>query len=198
MLHPQLLCELNELLVQKGLLKSEPEPENILEFPVRRDTGPPQPLVWPHHEKEEDVSYFDDILGLLNNYKPDESQKLEQFVVTTLKPGFHTLLFQHIDAMELADTEVYRRADIDRRLFSKIRSNPDYHPSKQTAVALSLALHLSKEQTEELLASAGHVLSRSMIRDVIVLFCIERQIYDLHDVNEVLAYFQQPVFGAIL
>ena len=81
---------------------------------------------------------------------------------------------------------------------SKIHSNPNYHPSKQTALALSLALHLSKEQTEEMLASAGHALSQSMVRDIIILFCIEHQIYDLHDVNEILAHFEQPVFGAVL
>ncbi len=131
--------------------------------------------------------------------KRTRGRKLEQFVANELKPSFHTLLFGYIDNMELADTDVYRRAGIDRRLFSKIRSNPNYHPSKQTALALSLlALHLSKEQTEEMLASAGHALSQSMVRDIIILFCIEHQIYDLHDVNEILAHFEQPVFGAVL
>lgn len=166
--------------------------------PVFRGAAPSMPLACPNCEEDDNTSYFDDILGLLNNREADEGRKLEQFVANELKPSFHTLLFGYIDNMELADTDVYRRAGIDRRLFSKIRSNPNYHPSKQTALALSLALHLSKEQTEEMLASAGHALSQSMVRDIIILFCIEHQIYDLHDVNEILAHFEQPVFGAVL
>ena len=197
-LHPQLLSELEELLRQKGLLENDPQSEIVPKAPVFRGAAPSMPLACPNCEEDDNTSYFDDILGLLNNREADEGRKLEQFVANELKPSFHTLLFGYIDNMELADTDVYRRAGIDRRLFSKIRSNPNYHPSKQTALALSLALHLSKEQTEEMLASAGHALSQSMVRDIIILFCIEHQIYDLHDVNEILAHFEQPVFGAVL
>ena len=198
MLLPQLLSELEELLRQKGLLENDPQSEIVPKAPVFKGAAPSMPLACPNCEEDDNTSYFDDILGLLNNREADEGRKLEQFVANELKPSFHTLLFGYIDNMELADTDVYRRAGIDRRLFSKIRSNPNYHPSKQTALALSLALHLSKEQTEEMLASAGHALSQSMVRDIIILFCIEHQIYDLHDVNEILAHFEQPVFGAVL
>lgn len=169
MLHPQLLSELEELLRQKGLLENDPQSEIVPKAPVFRGAAPSMPLACPNCEEDDNTSYFDDILGLLNNREADEGRKLEQFVANELKPSFHTLLFGYIDNMELADTDVYRRAGIDRRLFSKIRSNPNYHPSKQTALALSLALHLSKEQTEEMLASAGHALSQSMVRDIIIV-----------------------------
>lgn len=68
------------------------------------------PLACPNCEEDDNTSYFDDILGLLNNREADEGRKLEQFVANALKPSFHTLLFGYIDNMELADTDVYRRA----------------------------------------------------------------------------------------
>lgn len=136
MLHPQLLSELEELLRQKGLLENDPQSEIVPKAPVFRGAAPSMPLACPNCEEDDNTSYFDDILGLLNNREADEGRKLEQFVANELKPSFHTLLFGYIDNMELADTDVYRRAGIDRRLFSKIRSNPNYHPFQANSAGI--------------------------------------------------------------
>jgi len=108
-------------------------------------------------------------------------------------PSFADNLFRLIDAAELKDSTVYKRADIDRRLFSKIRSDAAYHPSKNTAVKLCLALQLDIVQTERLLESAGYCLSMSDTSDLVVRYCIEHRRFRVTDVNEALAYFGAPL-----
>ena len=115
MLHPQLLSELEELLRQKGCWKMTCSPK-LFQRPPSLKVQPINASGLSNCEEDDNTSYFDDILGLLNNREADEGRKLEQFVANELKPSFHTLLFGYIDNMELADTDVYRRAGIDRRL----------------------------------------------------------------------------------
>lgn len=116
--------------------------------------------------------------------------EIEDFVVKKQKPLFSEVLFKLIDDRELDDVYVYKRARIDRRHFSKIRSNPDYNVSKNTAIALALALELNKEDTDHLLESTGYVLSDSNIFDLVIQFFIEKQIYDIDLINESLDYFK--------
>ena len=113
-----------------------------------------------------------------------------------LDASFSEALFALIDERGLADAEVYRRANLSRQLFSKIRSKPDYRPSKPTAVALALALGLTLPQTQELLAHAGLTLSHSSKFDVIVEFYLARGVHDVMTVNEALFAFDQPLLGS--
>ena len=116
--------------------------------------------------------------------------EIEDFVVNKQKPLFSEVLFKFIDDRQLDDVYVYKRARIDRRHFSKIRSNPDYNVSKNTAIALALALELNKEDTDHLLESTGYVLSDSNVFDLVIQFFIEKEIYDIDLVNESLDYFK--------
>lgn len=113
-----------------------------------------------------------------------------------LDASFSDALLALIDERGLTDAQVYRRANLSRQLFSKIRSNPDYRPSKPTAVALALALNLTLPQTQELLAHAGLTLSRSSKFDVIVEFYLARGVHDVMAVNEALFAFDQPLLGS--
>ena len=103
-----------------------------------------------------------------------------------VQKSFSQQLLALIDAKGLKDTDVYKRANLDRKLFSKIRSNKEYHPTKKTALALAVALQLSLSETEKLLQTAGYSLSPSIKDDVIVTFFLERGKPDLYEINEAL------------
>ena len=118
-----------------------------------------------------------------------EEEDIKSFIENNKKPSFSKLLLNYIDRAETKDSVIYRKARIDRRHFSKIRSNPDYHPSKNTAIALALALGLNINDTEELIGSAGYSLSDSETFDLIVKFCIDKKIFNIDDVNQALDYF---------
>jgi hypothetical protein len=101
-----------------------------------------------------------------------------------------------IDASGKKDSEVYNRANIDRRLFSKIRSNAHYAPSKPTVLAFAVALELTLDQTEDLLERAGFALSHSRKFDVIVEYFIANGKHDVYEINEVLFSYDQALLGA--
>lgn len=107
---------------------------------------------------------------------------------------FHERLFLLIDRTGQRDSTIYKRAGVDRRLFSKIRSNEDYIPSKKTVLAFCLALELNREESDLLLSSAGYSLSRADDYDLVIAFCIDKKIYDIYEVNEVLVHFGFEVF----
>lgn len=113
-----------------------------------------------------------------------------------LDAGFSETLLALIDQQGLADAEVYHRANLSRQLFSKIRSNPAYRPTKPTAVALAMALELDVPATQDLLSRAGLTLSRTSKFDVIVRFFLERGIYDIYRLNEALFAYDQPLVGS--
>lgn len=102
------------------------------------------------------------------------------------KNTFQTKLFNIIDQKELKDSDVYNKVGIDRRLFSKIRSNIDYHPSKETVILLGIALELTEEEIEELLKSASYSLPKNTTYDLIIRFCFKEKIYNLNQINEFL------------
>jgi hypothetical protein len=122
-------------------------------------------------------------------------EELEDFFNEKRKPSFRQILFKHIDEKNEKDSDIYKKAGVDRRVFSKIRSNRDYHPSKHTAIALALALELNLPEAEALLRTAGFTLSDSETFDLIIIFCIERRIYNIMDVNTALSYLGCAMLG---
>ncbi len=111
------------------------------------------------------------------------------------EPLFTELLFAFIDRTGQKDSDIYKKAFIDRRLFSKIRSNKDYTPAKKTVIALCLALELSRAEADKLLSAAGYSLSRAEDYDLIIAFCIEKRIFDFFEINEALERFGYEVFN---
>lgn len=112
---------------------------------------------------------------------------LEKFLKQYKKEKkFQTMLFEFIDRKNLKDSEVYNKVGIDRKLFSKIRSNENYHPSKETIILLGLSLELTEDELLKLLESASYSLSKNNIFDLIIRFCFMEHIYDLFTVNELL------------
>ena len=99
---------------------------------------------------------------------------------------FQTKLFKLIDEKGVKDSDVYNKVDIDRRLFSKIRSNKNYHPSKNTVILLGIALEVDEEEIEELLKVASYSLPMNNTYDLIIRFCFREHIYDLNKINEFL------------
>ena len=123
-----------------------------------------------------------------------ESGSLEE-MLRKKEETFQEHMFRLIDRKGLEDTEVYKKANIDRKLFSKIRSNPDYNPSKKTAVALAVGMGLNLDETKDLLLRAGIALSRSSIFDIIIEYCLENGITDIFEINNILFKFEQPILG---
>lgn len=124
--------------------------------------------------------------------------EIEDYIKKARKPTFNQVLFGFIDKKVASDSEIYKKAGLDRKLFSKIRSNLDYHPGKNTVIALAIALELDKKGTDKLLSSAGYSLSDCDTFDLVIQFCMEKKIYSIYDVNIALDYFSlKPLSGAL-
>jgi len=145
---------------------------------------------------------------LSGRYPPEGRDFVCESDALILKSGFDELtgglgepfsatLLKLIDAAGKKDSYFYNRANIERRLFSKIRGSADYAPSVTTALAFAVALELTLEQTEDLLGRAGLTLSRSRKFDAIVEYFIQNGVYDIYKINEVLFYYGQPLLGGV-
>lgn len=126
-----------------------------------------------------------------------EEQELSlEEMLRNMDKGFAETLFHYIDLCGVTDVECYKRSNIDKKTFSKIKCNKKYRPSKKTAVAFAIGLKLNLEQTNHLLNTAGYSLSNSDKFDVIIMYFISTGNYDsIFDVNEMLYSFDQVVLG---
>ncbi|MFH5882234.1 macro domain-containing protein [Liberiplasma polymorphum] len=131
------------------------------------------------------------------NYSKSHFKKADDIddIVSKIDETFTESLLNHIDKLNKKDSEIYKKANIDRKLFSKIRSNKDYQPSKQTALAFAIALELSKDQTNDLISKAGYALSNSQISDLIILYFLEHKNYNIDEINATLFAYNQKILS---
>lgn len=133
-----------------------------------------------------------ELLGYIENHLEVEhlcemrAPKCCSDIQIDLNPSFSETLLDFIDEKGISDVDCYKKAMVDRRLFSKIRSKKDYQPKKETAILFALALELDLEDTIDLLESAGYTLSKSCRADVIIEYFIKKNEYDILTINEAL------------
>ncbi len=158
--------------------------------------------------EEEEYRYFEEEL-IERNIAPNSESACDEFsmpkpsiisgslddVMLGVGETFQQRLLRLIDERGLNDVEVYKNANIDRKLFSKIRCNDDYKPKKKTAVALALSLQLNLEETKDLLARAEIALSPSNKFDLIIEYYISNKVYDLYTINMALFKHNQQILG---
>ncbi len=116
-------------------------------------------------------------------------------MIKNIDASFSDTLLKIIDEKKLKDSEVYFRANMDRKLFSKIRNGS--HPKKTTAISLCIALKLSYEETNDLLIMAGYILNNSEKFDVIISYFLKKKKYDIYEINEALLHYDQPQLGIV-
>lgn len=151
----------------------------------------------PHEVDKAEYPDFDETIMTedMASVKPLPAESLED-LIRSRDESFQQKLLHLIDASGMTDPEVYKKANIDRKLFSKIRSNEQYKPTKKTAVAFAFALGLNLDETTDLLQSAGLSLSPSSTFDIIIKYCLENSINNIHEVNCILFQFDQMLLGA--
>ena len=145
-------------------------------------------------QTKSDSTATDDALLSSWDLPATESKSLDE-LLDEAGETFQQQLFKLIDASGKDDVTVYKNANIDRKVFSRIRCKPDYRPKKKTALAFAIALHLDMPTTLDLLARAEYTFSPSSKFDLIVSYFINRKIYDINEINTVLFNYGQPTLG---
>ena len=129
-----------------------------------------------------------------NAWSFDGDESLKDYL-QQMDKSFQEMLFDFIDEKGMTDVECYKKANVDKRTFSKIKSNKDYRPSKQTVIAFAISLQLDLDQTQDLLATVGFTLSRSSVFDKIIMYFILNGNYNIFEINEALFEFDQVLLG---
>lgn len=177
-------------------IQNEKTPHPIMLRGARRALGR-KPMKAASLHLREDSAAFTGMASAAASPAPSNAAEKRSLkdVVSQVSETFQESLFRRIDERGMKDQEVYKSANLDKKLFSKIRKNRDYHPSKNTALALSVALHLTLDETKDLIGRAGYAFSPSEKFDLIIRFYIEEENYDIFEINEALYDFEQPLLG---
>ncbi len=139
------------------------------------------------NQDDTDINYSSQPKMNFFNQKFSKKLNIDDYLNNHSKENnFQELLFKYIDERHLKDSDVYNKVHLDRRLFSKIRSDSNYHPSKETIILLGLSLELTENELTNLLESASYSLPKNNYYDLIIRFCFINNIYKLSEVNELL------------
>ena len=182
-----------------GPLKSEASPK-------ARPSGVRPSFHWKRKEQDgekETAVPIDEVLPREADYCISSNMQngiqdggLEEWL-SKMDEGFRDMLIRKIDEKKMTDAECYKRANVDRKLFNKIKNQPDYKPGKSTVLALAISLELPKTEIREMLNKAGFSLSRSSKFDVIVEYFIDHGNYNVFEINEALFSFDQKLLGSV-
>ncbi len=162
-------------------------------FYKRPDKGDAPSNAAPYREEEDRVEAAKESAPVYDE-SPMPSVGLDE-IMGEIGETFQQRLLKLIDEKGMTDTEVYKRANMDRKLFSKIRCNPVYRPKKKTALALAIALELDMNETTDLLARAEYAFSPSNKFDLIIEYCIQTKIYDIFEINAILFDHELPLLA---
>jgi O-acetyl-ADP-ribose deacetylase (regulator of RNase III) len=173
-----------------------------LELDLYRRFNQPSAILAGKHIAEVDPEIYSAIVSEISE-APPQPKPVRHSTATDLinylgnhDETFSRTLLNLIDASGKTDPQIYKKANLTRQHFAKIRGNPNYTPSKATVLALAIALELNVEQAKDLLSRSGFTLSRAITFDLIIEYFLSRKRYDIHRINEMLFYYDQPLLGA--
>jgi len=173
-------------ILSQGAKKDE-EPEPRVRYSIKEDR--------PRYSRLKDSYDTKSVSAFMQNLSASSGKAGIAGLEDSIDMSFVDKMLEHINRKQLRDSAVYKAAQVDRRLFSKIVSDRTYKPSKDTCIAFVLALQLSLDEATDMLSRAGYTLSHSSKRDVIIEYFIREKVYSLNDINEILFRLEQKTLG---